>query len=197
MIWLFGETSDFSKSLLNELKKKNDDIETFGRRNISYIENARSEINLNETLPDKVIVNINLNPQLSLMKGDKWVKPLQVIYFISDLLQAFYESGKDITVVYITSSIAVNRSPEQYFLKHKDYISIRQTQQAMWSSYDLNKLKVLGVSPSNIDDKNMQKYSERIVGFLYDTPPVRKSLIDLSWHNGTKDEWVELYKVDK
>lgn len=197
MIWLFGETSDFSKSLLNELKKKNDDIETFGRRNISYDENVRSQINLNESLPDKVIINVNLNFTWGKTKALKWVDPLQVIYFISELLQAFHESNKDITVVYITSSITINHSPEQFFLKHKDYVSIRHTQQSMWSAFDLDKLKVLAVSPSNVDNDNMEKYAERIVGFLYNPPSVRKSIIDLSQHKSVRDEWFELYKLDK
>ena len=120
MIWLFGETSDFSKSLLNELKKKNDDIETFGRRNISYDEDVRSQINLNESLPDKVIINVNLNFILGKTKALKWVDPLHVIYFISELLQAFHDSNKDITVVYITSSITLHPQPEKFFLKHKN-----------------------------------------------------------------------------
>jgi hypothetical protein len=197
MIWLFGETSDFSKSLLNELKKKNDDIETFGRRNISYDEDVRSQINLNESLPDKVIINVNLNFILGKTKALKWVDPLHVIYFISELLQAFHESNKDITVVYITSSITINHSPEQFFLKHKDYVSIRHTQQSMWSSFDLDKLKVLAVSPSNLNNDNMEKYAERIVGFLYNPPSVRKSIIDLSQHESIRDEWFELYKLDK
>ena len=35
-VWLFGETSEFSQSILTQLKKKSNDIQTFGRRNISY-----------------------------------------------------------------------------------------------------------------------------------------------------------------
>lgn len=197
MIWLFGETSDFSKSLINELKKRNDDIKTFGRRNISYDEDVRSQINLNESLPDKVIINVNLNFILGKTKALKWVDPLHVIYFISELLQAFHESNKDITVVYITSSITINHSPEQFFLKHKDYVSIRHTQQSMWSSFDLDKLKVMAVSPSYMDNNNMEKYAERVAGFLYNPPSIKKPIIDLSYHEGLEDEWFELYKVDK
>ena len=36
MIWLFGGTSDFSKTILKELKDKADPIKVFGRKNISY-----------------------------------------------------------------------------------------------------------------------------------------------------------------
>ena len=121
MIWLFGETSDFSKSLLNESKKKNDDIKTFGRRNISYDEDVHTQIDLTQKLPDKVIINVNLNFTWGKTKALKWVDPLQVIYFISELLKAFHESNKDITVVYITSSITMGVCPEKYFLKHKAY----------------------------------------------------------------------------
>ena len=67
----------------------------------------------------------------------------------------------------------------------------------MWSAFDLDKLKVLAVSPSNVDNDNMEKYAERIVGFLYNPPSVRKSIIDLSQHKSVRDEWFELYKLDK
>jgi hypothetical protein len=43
----------------------------------------------------------------------------------------------------------------------------------------------------------MEKYAERIVGFLYNPPSVRKSIIDLSQHESIRDEWFELYKLDK
>ena len=198
MIWLFGETSDFSKSLINELKKRNDDVKTFGRRNISYDEDLKNQINLNGSLPDKVIINTSLSFPSDKGNVLKWVNPLQVIYFISELLKVFRKSNKRITVVYITSSITINQGPdEEFFLKHKDYVAIRHTQQAIWSAFDLDKLKVLAVSPSNIDNDNIEKYAERVVGFLYNPPSIKKPIIDLSYHKGLEDEWFELYKVDK
>ena len=196
-VWLFGETSDFSKTLLRAIREKTSDVQTFGRRNISYDEDLRTQISLNENLPDKVIINVNLGFTWGKTKALKWVDPLQVIYFISELLKAFHESNKDITVVYITSSITMGVCPEQYFLKHKDYVSIRHVQQTMWSAYTSDKLKVLAVSPSNVNTDNMEKYAERIVGFLYNPPSVRKPIIDLNQHKSISDEWFELYKLDK
>ncbi len=197
MIWLFGETSDFSKSLINELKKRNDDVKTFGRRNISYDEDLKNQINLNGSLPDKVIINTSLSFPSDKGNVLKWVNPLQVIYFISELLKVFHKANKNITVVYITSSITIINPPDEFILKHKDYISIRHTQQTIWSAFDLDKLKVMAVSPSYMDNNNMEKYAERVVGFLYNPPSIKKPIIDLSYHKGLEDEWFELYKVDK
>ena len=82
MIWLFGETSDFSKSLINELKKRNDDVKTFGRRNISYDEDLKNQINLNGSLPDKVIINTSLSFPSDKGNVLKWDNPLHDINFI-------------------------------------------------------------------------------------------------------------------
>lgn len=196
-VWLFGETSDFSKTLLRAIREKTSDVQTFGRRNISYDEDVKTQINLNENLPDKVIINVNLNFTWGKTKVEKWGDPLQVIYFISELLHAFHTANKDITVAYITSSITMGVYPEQYILKHKDYVSIRHVQQTMWSAYTSDKLKVLAVSPSNVNTDNMEKYAKRIVGFLYNPPSIKKPITDLSYHKGLKDEWFKLHDIDK
>ena len=79
MIWLFGETSDFSKTILKELKDKADPIKVFGRKNISY-DKPPYKLDFNST--NKIIINIKLdaNPKNEF---------LQFLYkmFISDLLE--------------------------------------------------------------------------------------------------------------
>ena len=203
-VWLFGETSEFSQSILTQLKKKSNDIQTFGRRNISYDDPIIEQINLSN-LPDKIIINVNLDWELiGTRYSDRWAKPLTIINSISELLKYCYiETTKNITVVYVTSSVTIQQQNEKDFITWKNYISIRHTQQAMWSAYDSKKLKVLAVSPSKIDNNNREKYAERLVEFAYNPPMDRKSLIDLSWNGGFKndgyhkDEWRSLYKIDK
>ena len=82
-VWLFGETSEFSQSILTQLKKKSNDIQTFGRRNISYDDPIIEQINLSN-LPDKIIINVNLDWELiGTRYSDRWVKPLTIINSIN------------------------------------------------------------------------------------------------------------------
>lgn len=204
-VWLFGETSEFSQSILKELKNKSDDIQTFGRRNISYNDPIIEQINLSKFPPDKIIINVNLDWNKGEIKySDRWEKPLTIISSISELLRYCYiETSKNITVVYITSSVTIQPLNDKDFINWRDYISIRHTQQAMWSAYDSKKLKVLAVSPANLDGNNRKRYAERLVEIAYNPPIDRKSIIDLSWYGGwknngyEKDEWRNLYEIDK
>ena len=190
MIWLFGETSDFSKTILKELKDKADPIKVFGRKNISYDKPAIEQLDFNN-LPNKIIINIKLdaNPK----KEFRWKGNFYITKFISDLLEQCEKSKKDITVVYITSSITIIESmSEEEFYSWKYYIAVRHMQQAIWSAHDRKSLKVLAISPSNLTDHNKQDYAKRIVNVLYNPPVNRKSILDLS---GT-GEWWPLYIIN-
>ena len=190
MIWLFGGTSDFSKTILKELKDKADPIKVFGRKNISYDKPPIGQLDFNN-LPNKIIINIKLdaNPKNEF----RWKGNFYIIKFISDLLEQCEKSKKDITVVYITSSITIIESmSEEEFYSWKYYIAVRHMQQAIWSAHDRKSLKVLAISPSNLTDHNKQDYAKRIVNVLYNPPVNRKSILDLS---GT-GEWWPLYIIN-
>ena len=128
MIWLFGGTSDFSKTILKELKDKADPIKVFGRKNISYDKPPIGQLDFNN-LPNKIIINIKLdaNPKRNFVGGNFYITK-----FISDLLEQCEKSKKDITVVYITSSITISETmSEEEFYSWKYYVAVRHMQQAM------------------------------------------------------------------
>ena len=190
MIWLFGETSDFSKTILKELKDKADPIKVFGRKNISYDKPPIGQLDFNN-LPNKIIINIKLdaNPK----KEFRWKGNFYITKFISDLLEQCEKSKKDITVVYITSSITISETmSEEEFYSWKYYVAVRHMQQAIWSAHDRKSLKVLAISPSNLTDHNKQDYAKRIVNVLYNPPVNRKSILDLSGAG----EWRPLYIIN-
>ena len=124
MIWLFGGTSDFSKTILKELKDKADPIKVFGRKNISY-DKSVGQLDFNNR-SNKIIINIKLDANL---KMNFVGREIYIIKFISDLLEQCEKSKKDITVVYITSSITIiELMSEEEFYSWKYYIAVRHMQ---------------------------------------------------------------------
>ncbi len=193
--WVFGETSDFSKTILKKLKDRADPIKVFGRKNISYDKPAIEQLDFNN-LPNRIIINIKLDALRQTSEESNfecWENNIHIIEFISDLLNQCKKSKKDITVVYITSSVTIIESmKEEDFYKWKKYIAIRHMQQAMWSAYDRKHLKVLAISPSNLTNSNKQDYAKRIVNIVYNPPKRRKCILDLSGAG----EWRSLYIID-
>ena len=100
----------------------------FGRKNISY-DKPIGQLDFNNS-PNKIIINIKLDANLK--NEFRWKGNFYIIKFISDLLEQCEKSKKDITVVYITSSITIIESmSEEEFYSWKYYIAVRHMQQAM------------------------------------------------------------------
>ena len=194
-VWLFGETSDFSKTLLQAVRMKTQDVQTFGRRNISYDTHPKEQISM-QFPPDKIIVNLNVSSDKTDDNHDsveRWKDAIRVIEFISNLFEMLERENKEITIIYVTSSVTISESMhEKEFYKWRDYIAVRHMQQAIWSAHDRRHLKVLAISPSRLGNHNKQEYAERIVKILYNPPVNRKSILDLSGGG----EWRSLYIID-
>jgi hypothetical protein len=194
-VWLFGETSDFSKTLLQAVRMETQDVQTFGRRNISYNTHPKEQISI-QYPPDKIIVNLQVSADKTSDNYDpieRWKDAICVIEFIASLFEMLEKEGKEVTIIYITSSVTISETMhEKEFYKWRDYIAVRHIQQAIWSAYDRRHLKVLAISPSRLENHNKQEYAERIVKILYNPPERRKCILDLSGAG----EWRPLYVID-
>ena len=96
--------------------------------------------------------------------------------FISDLLEQCGKSKKDITVVYITSSITISETmSEEEFYSWK-YVAVRHMQQ-VHGLLDRKRLKVLAISPNLTDPTT--RLCLKNSKCLYN-PRIEKSILDLS-----------------
>ena len=179
LIWIFGQTSDFSKEIIRQQQiRYNDDVEIFGRDNFVFVDTQGCVEKVSRMkVPDYIIINQKCdflpkdepphwNQGLKHINQHqdpyswKWSYPVTVINTISHVLNEVQSSNrrsgkKDINVIFITSSITVTDKTAAYKFKYKDYISIRQMQQQQWMACSKENMKIACMSPSYLDETNI------------------------------------------
>jgi len=203
--WIFGESSEFSKKLIEEANKKDDTVYTFGRRCTDYrditlfLKKYYKDTRFDQ--PTKIIINAKTDFELvdTRHKTDitfKYITPVQTISFLAVILNFIGEKASanklPVTVVYITSSATINSDYSSKTLwRLREYIGIRHIQQTQMSACDTKYMQVLGVSPSYMDESNIDLYSKQVIDILYNPPEVRRGLCDL---NLPDKGWISLYE---
>lgn len=219
LIWIFGQTSDFSKEIIRQQQiRYNDDVEIFGRDNFIFVDTRGCVEKVSRMkVPDYIIINQKCdfipknqpphwNQGIKHVNRDqdpyswKWSYPLTVINTISHVLDEVQKQNrgrggkKDINVIFITSSITVTNKTAAYKFKYKDYISIRQMQQQQWMSCSKENMKIACMSPSYLDETNIEEYASRVVNGVHATI-MDKHLLDLSSASEFADNqipWIKL-----
>jgi len=198
--WVFGESSEFSKKLIEEANKKDDTVCTFGRRCTDYKDIALFLKKYYKDQPTKIIINAKTDFELEDTRHAtditfKYITPIQTISFLADILNFIGEKASanrlPVTVVYITSSATTNSNQSRKTLwRLREYIGLRHIQQAAMSACDTRYMQVLGVSPSYMDNSNIDLYSKQVIDILYNPPEVRRGLADLHFLD---KGWISLY----
>ena len=189
--WIFGSTSKFSKALI----KNATNPYVFGRHNCDYMipgEFIRQLKNSEHPLPNKIIINVNLDPPVANMHdidimGPVWAKHIKTLYFFTEILEYLRSIGLKINVCFITSTINIQQITNEQYKKWWTYIGMRQMQQSSMFSCDNDQLKIMGISPSKLSEENMDKYAEQIMHILDYPPQERRALFDLSDNLGWKE----------
>jgi len=164
-LWMFGVSSDFSKSILEQFNDYN--VQKFGRANLDY-SNFNSFIE-NKKAPNKVIFNANIEERTSIdildYKFDN--KELlssfenfnDVFCFLVKLLKWLEHQETNITFCLITSSIT------QWPFKHKQNLSyslLRSLGQTALMTCATENLKVIGISPGGLSSEKFEDYAKII-----------------------------------
>lgn len=212
MTWVFGETSEFSQQLIKYAKKRSSRVRTFGRGKIDYrdIDTFLKKHYKDSTydLPTKIIINVKTDFEWEDQQNVKdiaikYLTPVYTITFLAEVLDFIRkkaEDRKNVTVVYITSSATqhLGKDPHAFWLL-KEYIGVRHLQQAQMSACDRDRMQVLGVSPSYMDDPEqenlIEKYAKQVIDIVYNPPKHRRGLYDLSMpHLGWKTLYGSFYE---
>lgn len=198
--WIFGSTSEFSKALISNATNPY----VFGRHNCDYMspgEFIRQLKYSEHPLPNKIIINVNLDPPVQNMHdldvmGPVFAKNIKTLYFFTEVFEYLKGIGLKINVCFITSTINIQSVTDEEYKKWWTYIGMRQMQQSAMFSCDDNQLKIMGVSPSKLSEENMDNYAKQIMHILNYPPEERRALFDLSDTFG----WTETLpnnKIDK
>jgi len=181
--WIFGSTSEFSKALISNATNPY----VFGRHNCDYMspgEFIRQLKYSEHPLPNKIIINVNLDPPVDNMHdldimGPVFAKNIKTLYFFTEVFEYLKGIGLKINVCFITSTINIQSVTDKEYKKWWTYIGMRQMQQSAMFSCDDNQLKMMGVSPSNLSEENMDTYAKQIMHILDYPPKERRALFDL------------------
>lgn len=186
LAWVFGKSSDFSVTLMNEFKEQGISTYGFGRDNIDYAD--FDKFIDGKVVPDIIVINANVEEQIGLVIDNKnflnitlqemssmFFKYTPVFLFFTKLIKWLENSDKETTVCGISSSITAWPQQNKKFVM---YAVLRSMMQQLVYSASSNVCNAFCVSPSGIDATNTIDYAKRVVQLTTDRTDLK--LIDLT-----------------
>lgn len=184
LVWIFGSSSDFSKSMNSELEKQGYSTYLWGRGNCNY--NSFDNFIEDKIVPDIIIWNANIEEQISFLieklsdiaiesVRDTFMNYTPLFTFLMKLVKWTKLQNKQIDICSISSSITAWPFKEDKYIM---YSVLRGMAQQIVFSASNSTCNAFCVSPSNINDINKAEYSKRIVELLQQETDLK--LIDLS-----------------
>ena len=186
LAWVFGKSSDFSSTLMNEFKEQGISTFGFGRDNVDY--GDFDKFVDGKVVPDIVIINANIEEQIALVIDNKnylnitlqqmssmFFNYTPVFLFFTKLIKWLENSDKEITVCGISSSITAWPQQSKQFVM---YAVLRSMMQQLVYSASSNVCNAFCVSPSGINANNTIDYAKRVVQLVTDRTDLK--LIDLT-----------------
>ena len=182
MIWIIGSSSQYSK-LVSSLF---DNVKKFGRENIDYNKPFNHFIQQQDSLPDKIFINIKLEEDIAVETDadideykTMFEKFLPIWFWKLKLYTHFYTLGIPCTICEVTSSIT--HWPQNHRI-YMPYASLRAISQQTGFAHGTENLKIFMVSPSNMDNNNVFEYAQKTVGWINSPDECCNKIIDLE-HN--------------
>ena len=182
MIWIIGSSSQYSK-LVSSLF---DNVKKFGRENIDYNKPFNHFIQQQDSLPDKIFINIKLEEDIAVETDadideykTMFEKFLPIWFWKLKLYTHFYTLGIPCTICEVTSSIT--HWPQNHRI-YMPYASLRAISQQTGFAHSNENLKIFMVSPSNMDNNNVFEYAQKTVGWINSPDECCNKIIDLE-HN--------------
>ena len=186
LAWVFGKSSDFSSTLMNEFREQGISIFGFGRDNVDYAD--FDKFIDGKVVPDIIVINANVEEQIALVIDNKnflnitlqemssmFFNYTPIFLFFTKLIKWLENSNKETTVCGISSSITAWPQQNKQFVM---YAVLRSMMQQLVYSASSKVCNAFCVSPSGIDATNITDYAKRVVGLITNRTDLK--LIDLT-----------------
>ena len=186
LAWVFGKSSDFSSTLMNEFREQGISIFGFGRDNVDYAD--FDKFIDGKVVPDIIVINANVEEQIALVIDNKnflnitlqemssmFFNYTPIFLFFTKLIKWLENSDKETTVCGISSSITAWPQQNKQFVM---YAVLRSMMQQLVYSASSKVCNAFCVSPSGIDATNITDYAKRVVGLITNRTDLK--LIDLT-----------------
>ena len=185
--WLFGQSSNFSKQIISELKNQHYDTTGFGRSNVDYSD--FDTFIQGKQAPNVLILNANVEEKISLIidifnYNDVKLKDLDEMFlaytpiflFFVKLLKWIESKNKTDSVCSISSSITQHPQIENKYIM---YAVLRSMLQQVVFSASNSVSNAFCVSPNYLDTNNSESYAKAVVELL-SNKLVNRKIINLN-----------------
>jgi len=214
--WVFGTTSELSKKIISNVEEPI----LFGRHNVDYSDPDKFiKEHVVDDNPIEMIVNINLPHMSGFVPltninefNNLFVEQNSNIFFFYKLLTATADMKKPVKVCFITSTfpntscvkMKKDVSSQDHiesvigFQNYFTYASTRAIQQFAFFSRTNEYTKSIGVSPSGINESNIDEYARRITNIVKEDRVDKQwgCVYDLSRPEGWSETWPDAELCD-